>query len=60
MSQSLCRNFIHLIFSTKERRPLLTDDIRDEMHGYLGVFCAIGTVLQSSLVASKITFTFCS
>jgi putative transposase len=35
MSQSLCRNFIHLIFSTKERRPLLTDDIRDEMHGYL-------------------------
>jgi len=36
MSQSLCKNFIHLIFSTKERRPLLTDDIRDEMHGYLG------------------------
>ena len=36
MSQSLSKNFIHLIFRTKERRPLLTDDIRDEMHGYLG------------------------
>lgn len=34
MSQSLARNVIHLIFSTKNRRPLLTDIVRSELHSY--------------------------
>src|SRR5262245_31565634 len=34
MSQSLSRNIIHLIFSTKERRPLLDDTIRAALHAY--------------------------
>src|SRR5437868_4341662 len=34
MSQSLARNIIHLIFSTKERRPLLGDTIRPALHAY--------------------------
>jgi REP element-mobilizing transposase RayT len=35
MPQSLSYVLVHLVFSTKERRPLLTDVIRSEMHAYL-------------------------
>ena len=35
MPQSLAHNYLHLIFSTKERRPRLVDDIRPELHAYL-------------------------
>lgn len=36
MSQSLARLWIHLIFSTKDRYPFLTDkSIRTDMHAYL-------------------------
>ncbi|MFA4945589.1 MAG: transposase [Lentisphaeria bacterium] len=39
MPQSLAKNFIHLIFSTKKREPLLPDSIRGPFHGYLaGIF----------------------
>ncbi len=36
MSQSLAKNLIHLVFSTKERRPLLQDDVRSGLHQYAG------------------------
>jgi len=36
MPQSLARNLIHVIFSTKNRVPLLTDSIRVELHDYAG------------------------
>ena len=36
MSQSLANNLIHLVFSTKVRRPLLRDDERDALHAYMG------------------------
>ena len=36
MSQSLSKIFIHLIFSTKNREQVLGDDIRPELHNYLG------------------------
>jgi len=37
MSQSLSPVYIHLVFSTKERRPLLRDKpTRDALHWYLG------------------------
>lgn len=35
MPQSLSYVLVHLIFSTKGRRPLLTDAIRSEMHAYV-------------------------
>ncbi len=35
MSQSLSQMYAHLIFSTKDCFPLLMDDIRDHVHGYL-------------------------
>jgi REP element-mobilizing transposase RayT len=40
MSQSLGQIYVHIVFSTKDRRPFLTDlAIRDEMHRVLGGIC---------------------
>jgi REP element-mobilizing transposase RayT len=40
MSQSLAQIYLHIVFSTKERRPFLQDKaIRDELHKYLGGTC---------------------
>src|SRR6185295_1533820 len=37
MPQSLSAVYIHLVFSTKERRPMLRDPtVRDTLHSYLG------------------------
>ena len=37
MPQSLSAVYIHLVFSTKERRPLLRDQLlREDLHAYLG------------------------
>jgi REP element-mobilizing transposase RayT len=37
MPQSLARIAVHIVFSTKDRRPFLTDDdLRDRMHRELG------------------------
>jgi REP element-mobilizing transposase RayT len=41
MSQSLARLHIHLVFSTKNREPLLSDDVRTSLHAYMA------TVLQN-------------
>ena len=40
MSQSLSQIWVHLIFSTKHRKPFLKDpDIRKQMHNYLATLC---------------------
>ena len=39
MGQSLVKNYIHIVFSTKYRQPLITDDIESELHAYLGGVC---------------------
>lgn len=36
MSQSLAQLYVHLIFSTKNREPVLADDVRAGLHSYLG------------------------
>lgn len=41
MSQSLARLHIHLVFSTKNREPIITDTVRSSLHAY------VGTVLQN-------------
>ena len=41
MPQSLARVVIHLVFSTKNREPLITDSVRDSLHAYMA------TVLQN-------------
>ncbi len=36
MPQSLAKNLIHLIFSTKNRASFITDAVRPELHKYAG------------------------
>lgn len=39
MGQSLVRNYIHIVFSTKYRKPLIHPPIEGELHSYLGGIC---------------------
>lgn len=39
MGQSLVKNYIHLIFSTKHRKPLIQPPAEAELHAYLGGIC---------------------
>lgn len=40
MPQSLSKIYIHVVFSTKDRRPLISDhDTRQRLHEYLGGTC---------------------
>jgi putative transposase len=36
MPQTLSFNLVHIIFSTKDRRALIHDEISDQLHAYLG------------------------
>ena len=35
MPQSLTKLYAHLIFSTKNRRPFVDDEIRSRVHGFI-------------------------
>lgn len=39
MPQSLVKNYIHIVFSTKYRQPLIDEYIEKELHSYLGGIC---------------------
>lgn len=39
MGQQLVQNYIHLVFSTKYRSPLIHPPVEAELHGYLGGVC---------------------
>lgn len=39
MSQSLSQIYIHIIFSTKHRMPMIDDNISEELYNYLGGIC---------------------
>lgn len=39
MGQSLVKNFVHLVFSTKYRQPLITPAIEAELYTYIGGIC---------------------
>ena len=56
MSQSLANILVHLVFSTKNRTPCIQDDIRDELHAYIGGIVANqqGVLLKSGSVADHI------
>ncbi len=41
MPQSLARLHVHLVFSTKNREPIITDSVRPSLHAYMA------TVLQN-------------
>ena len=56
MPQSLAQILVHLVFSTKNREKVLADDIRDELHAYIGgiVENLKGTLLRSGSVGDHI------
>ena len=56
MPQSLAQILVHLVFATKYRVPILADDIRDELHAYIGgiVENQKGTLLKAGSVADHI------
>ncbi|MEO5914518.1 MAG: IS200/IS605 family transposase [Luteolibacter sp.] len=56
MSQSLAQILVHLVFSTKNRELCLGDDIRDELHAYIGgiVENHKGTLIRSGSVEDHI------
>ena len=39
MGQSLVNNYIHIVFSTKHREPLIDTNVEAELHSYLGGVC---------------------
>ena len=39
MGQSLVKNYIHIVFSTKYRRPIIDEEIENELYKYLGGTC---------------------
>jgi len=39
MPQSLSKIYIHIVFSTKNRRPLIGDGIKNEVWAYIGGIC---------------------
>ncbi|WP_294301881.1 IS200/IS605 family transposase [uncultured Chryseobacterium sp.] len=39
MPQSLNKIYIHIVFSTKNRAPLISDEIKDDLFKYLGGIC---------------------
>ena len=39
MGQSLNKIYVHLVFSTKHRQPLIGDSIKEELFSYLGGIC---------------------
>jgi len=39
MGQSLVKNYMHIVFSTKYRQPLIYEPVEQELHAYLGGIC---------------------
>lgn len=39
MGQSLNKIYIHLVFSTKNRKPMISEDVQDDLFSYLGGIC---------------------
>ena len=39
MPQSLVKNYIHLVFSTKHRQPLIIESVEKELYNYIGGVC---------------------
>ncbi len=39
MGQSLVKNYVHIVFSTKHREPFIIPPFEDPLHSYLGGIC---------------------
>ena len=56
MSQSLAQILVHLVFSTKGREPQIHDQLREELHAYIGGIIENhrGTLLKAGSVQDHI------
>lgn len=56
MPQSLASLLAHVVFSTKHRKPWISDEIRDELHAYFGGIVGNfnGTLLHAGSVEDHI------
>jgi hypothetical protein len=41
MSQSLVKNYVHIVFSTKHREDFIDEKIEKELFSYMAVICKI-------------------
>src|SRR5262245_43672120 len=65
MSQSLSQVILHIVFSTKDRRPWLDSTIRTRMHAYLATICRdcaceaypVGGVVDHVHIAARLART---
>jgi putative transposase len=39
MGQSLVRNYLHIVFSTKHRQPLIHEQVESDLYNYIGGIC---------------------
>ncbi len=39
MGQSLVKNYMHIVFSTKHRQKIIVPEIESELHAYMGGIC---------------------
>lgn len=39
MGQSLVQNYMHIVFSTKHRKPMIASSFEHELHAYIGGTC---------------------
>lgn len=39
MGQSLVKNYLHIVFSTKYREPIIQESVENELYSYLGGIC---------------------
>lgn len=56
MPQSLSNILVHIVFSTKNRAPTIPDEVRNELHAYIGGILTNenGTLLRAGSVADHI------
>lgn len=56
MPQSLASVLVHIVFSTKHRERIIADDIRDDLHAYIGGIIGNhkGTLLHAGSVEDHI------
>ncbi len=39
MGQSLVKNYLHIVFSTKHRQPMIQEPFQNELYSYIGGIC---------------------
>ena len=61
MSQSLSKVYLHCVFSTKNGVPLITDDIRKDLHSYIiGTLSNVGSYVNAIYANSDHIHVLCS